>query len=114
MGVTTLDPEDGLLRLTRERRARASHQLGVSLGLAAAVRLEALERKIEERLEVEAIGEEVNHALNLSKLSERIFGAEKGLHALRYELNSEASVLEASDVLSENSLAERLYDQVLQ
>lgn len=55
----------------------------------------------------------MGHALSLSDLSARIFEAEKGLHELRYELNSEAGVLEPSDLLEQHALAERLYEQVV-
>merc|ERR1712032_1109898 len=51
--ITALDPDSGAIHLTRDTWVRASHQLGFSLGLAVAVRLLALERRIEGRLEAE-------------------------------------------------------------
>jgi len=113
--ITAVDPKDGCIRLTRDPWARTSHQLGLSLGLAVAVRLDALERRIEGRLEASwrNMHSEGHGALNLSGVSDRIFETEKGLHALRYELNSEAGLLDASDLLWEHALAERLYDQVV-
>ena len=50
-GEACLDPYDGVLRLTKDPEARASQVLGLSLGLAVAVRLDALERRIEQQLE---------------------------------------------------------------
>merc|ERR1719393_303361 len=55
----------------------------------------------------------VRGSINLSGVSDRIFTAETGLHELRYELNSEAGLLDAPDLLWEHALAERLYDQVV-
>lgn len=112
--VTALAREDGLVRLTRDTYARASDQLGISLGLAVAVRLEALENKIEARLEADwdKLNRDSDSNWNLSAVSDRIFIAEKGLHKLRYELNSDRSLLDASDLVWEHSFAERLYDQV--
>lgn len=114
--ITTLDPDNGSVRLTRDLWARASNQLGISLGLAAAVRLSALERRIEVRLESEWRDmevEDVHRRLNLGRVSHGIFTAERGLHELRYELNSEAGLLDAPDLLLEHALEERLYDQVV-
>jgi len=113
--ITTVDPKDGSIRLTRDPWSRTSHQLGLSLGLAVAVRLDALERQIEARLEANwrDMHAESNRTLNLSGVSDRIFETEKGLHTLRYELNSEAGLLDAPDLLWEHALAERLYDQVV-
>jgi len=51
--------------------------------------------------------------LNPSRVSHRIFLTEKGLHELRYELNSEAGLLDAPELLWDHALAERLFDQVV-
>merc|ERR1712113_418076 len=56
---------------------------------------------------------EVSHTLNLNRVSHRIFVMEKQLHDMRYELNSEAGILDAPDLLWEHAVAERLYDQVV-
>jgi len=103
------------VKLTRDPLARASHQLGIALGLAVAVRLDALERQIEAKLEDNwrEISKEAKKTLNLTAVSHRIFVMETGLHDLRYELNSEAGFVDAPDLLWEHALAERLYDQVL-
>lgn len=113
--ITAVDVQDGSVRLTRDPWVRTSHQLGLSLGLAVAVRLDALERQIEARLEANwhDMHEKVHRTINLSAVSEQIFVTEKGLHGLRYELNSEAGILDAPDLLWEHALAERLYDQVV-
>lgn len=113
--ITAVDPQDGSVKLTRDPLARASHQLGISLGLAVAVRLDALETQIEARLEENwrDISREANHSLNLSAVSHRIFVMATGLHDLRYELNSEAGLVDAPDLLWEHAMAERLYDQVV-
>lgn len=114
--ITTVDTKDGSICLTRDPYHRTSHQLGLSLGMAVAVRLDALEKRIEARLEAnwrDMHSEVGHHSLNLSAVSDRIFETEKGLHALRYELNSEAGLLDAPDLLWEHALAERLYDQVV-
>merc|ERR1740121_3551815 len=89
---TVFDPHDGTLRLTTSIQTRSSHQLGLSLGLAVAVRLDALERKIERRLDADwkDMRSQARHAMNLSGVSHRIFEAENVIHELRYELNSEA------------------------
>eukprot|EP00929_Paragymnodinium_shiwhaense_P122392 TRINITY_DN9509_c0_g1_i8.p1 TRINITY_DN9509_c0_g1~~TRINITY_DN9509_c0_g1_i8.p1 ORF type:complete len:966 (+),score=192.27 TRINITY_DN9509_c0_g1_i8:137-3034(+) len=111
-GVITAVDADGSLRLSRDHLARTSHQLSVSLGLAVAVRLDALERRIEERLDFEWRDMQTEvHGFNLSHISHRIFVAEKGLHELRYELNSEAGLLDAPDLLWEDAMGERLYDK---
>jgi len=112
---TELDPYDGVLRLTRDPKSRASHQLGLSLGLAVAARLDALEKRIEGQLEEDwqVMQAEADRSFNLSHLSHRIFMTEKGLHELRYELNSEAGLLDAPDLLWDHALAERLFDQVV-
>merc|ERR1712091_788876 len=69
--------------------------------------------QIEERLEAEWDNMQTEvKGWNLSNISHRIFVAEKGLHELRYELNSEAGILEPPDLLWEDPLAERLYEQV--
>eukprot|EP00927_Polykrikos_kofoidii_P048498 TRINITY_DN42771_c0_g1_i1.p1 TRINITY_DN42771_c0_g1~~TRINITY_DN42771_c0_g1_i1.p1 ORF type:complete len:441 (+),score=57.72 TRINITY_DN42771_c0_g1_i1:83-1405(+) len=114
-GVTTsLDVQEGTLSLTSDTRLRTSHQLGLSLGLAVAVRLDNLERRIEAKLDAERLDLYAQvRSLNLSTVSHRIFEAETGLHELRYGLNSEAGVLDAPDLLWEHALAERLYDQVV-
>jgi len=113
--ITAVDPQDGSVKLTRDPLARASHQLGIALGLAVAVRLDALERQIEAKLEDNwrEISKEAKKTLNLTAVSHRIFVMETGLHDLRYELNSEAGFVDAPDLLWEHALAERLYDQVL-
>merc|ERR1719316_1609317 len=114
--ITALDAQDGTIRLTRDIWSRTSHMLGVSLGLAVAVRLDALERRIDARLEAEwrNMHEEVRKSsFNLSGVSNNIFVAETGLHELRYALNSEAGPLDAPDLLWDHALAERLYDQVV-
>lgn len=113
--ITAVHPQDGSVKLTRDPLARASHQLGLSLGLAVAVRLDALERQIESKLEEDwkGIAREASHHLNLSAVSHRIFDMETGLHDLRYELNSEAGLVDAPELLWEHALAERLYDQVV-
>merc|ERR1719316_152362 len=51
--ITALDAQDGTIRLTRDSWSRTSHMLGLSLGLAVAVRLDALERRIDARLKEE-------------------------------------------------------------
>eukprot|EP00440_Ansanella_granifera_P016880 gb/GFBE01018342.1/.p1 GENE.gb/GFBE01018342.1/~~gb/GFBE01018342.1/.p1 ORF type:complete len:204 (+),score=41.69 gb/GFBE01018342.1/:1-612(+) len=118
---TELDKKDGILRLTSNDEVRASHQLAISLGLAVAVRLDALERKIERRLEQDWQGlqkevrrlQPMNMMLNLSSVSHRIFVDENMLHSMRYELNAEAGLLDPPELLWEHALAERLYDQVV-
>ncbi|CAK0838423.1 unnamed protein product, partial [Prorocentrum cordatum] len=113
--ISAVDKEDGRVRLTRDPWARASHQCGLSLGLAVAVRLDALERRIEPRLEStwrDMHTTSLPH-WNLSTISHKIFETEKGLHDVRFELNSEAGLLDAPDLLWEQALAERLYDQVV-
>lgn len=112
---TVLDPHDGSLRLTTCEETRASHQLGLSLGLAVAVRLDALETKIERRLQADwqDMRADVRLIVNLSGVSHRIFVEENVLHEMRNELNSEAGLLDAPDLLWEHALAERLYDQVV-
>merc|ERR1719215_539453 len=87
--------------------------LGLSLGLAVAVRLDALERRIDSRLEADWRNIDVHKSLNLSGITHRIFESETGLHELRYELNSEAGLLDAPDLLWEHARAERLYDKVV-
>jgi len=112
---TRLDPLNGCVRLTNNLESRASDKLGLSLGLASAVRLDALEKRIEKRLEADwesmrAVGQ---HTLDLSNVSDCIFIAENGVHELRYELNSKAGVLDAPDLLWEHASAEHLHDQVI-
>lgn len=113
--ITALNSQDGSVKLTRDLVARASHQLGISLGLAVAVRLDALERRIEGHLDNywKDIHKEAGKTVNLSAVSHRIFVMETGMHDLRYELNSEAGLVDAPDLLWEHALAERLYDQVV-
>lgn len=113
--ITALDPQDGAVKLARDTAGRPSHQLGISLGLAVAVRLDSLERQIEAKLEDNwrEMNREALSSLNLSAVSHRIFVMETNLHDLRYELNSEAGRVNAPDLLGEHALAERLYDQVL-
>jgi len=96
--------------LTADLAHRASHQLGLSLGLAVAVRLDFLERQIEAKLENNwrHMHKQASHTINLSKVSHRIFEMEKGLHDLRYELNSEAGLLDAPDLLWEYALEDAL------
>lgn len=115
--ITALDPQDGSLKLTRDHMARASHQLGVSMGLAVAVRLEQMEKHIEAKLEADwrHLNSEVGSTIgvaSLSGVSHRIFRAEKGLHELRYELNS-VDILDVPHLLSDHAVAEGLYDQVV-
>jgi len=112
---TRLDPLNGCLTLTSNLGSRASDKLGLSLGLASAVRLDALEKRIEKRLEAdwESMHGVGQHTLNLSNVSHCIFIAENGLHALRYELNTEAGALDAPDLLWEHASAEHLHDQVI-
>lgn len=115
--TTSLGTNDGILYLTTRAESRTSHQLGLSLGLAVAVRLEALERRIEQRLEADwrdmraAIKSPIG--ILTSEVSDRIFEAENGLHELRYDLNSEAGLLDAPDLLWEYARTENLYDQVV-
>lgn len=113
--ITAISSQDGSVKLTRDPLARASHQLGISLGLAVAVRLDALERQIEAKLDDnwKEITREAGKTLNLSAVSHTLFVMETGLHDLRYELNSEAGLVDAPDLLWEHALAERLYDQVV-
>lgn len=118
---SSLNRADGTLNLTLDPQARVYHQIGISLGLAVAVRLEALEKQIEEKLESdwEDLHREVirlqTHKViaDLSTISHRTFVAENTLHELRYALNAEAGLLDAPELLWEHALAEKLYDQVL-
>eukprot|EP00747_Dinoflagellata_sp_TGD_P138702 gnl/TRDRNA2_/TRDRNA2_175814_c1_seq1.p1 gnl/TRDRNA2_/TRDRNA2_175814_c1~~gnl/TRDRNA2_/TRDRNA2_175814_c1_seq1.p1 ORF type:complete len:419 (-),score=47.45 gnl/TRDRNA2_/TRDRNA2_175814_c1_seq1:126-1298(-) len=110
---TSFNPHDGLLQLAhRSAEDRASHQLGLSLGLAVAVRLDALERRIEEHLETyrRSMHAESHRTFFLSDVSQRIFVAERRLHELRYELTD---LLEAPDLLWDHAEVEHLYDQVV-
>ncbi|CAK0908688.1 unnamed protein product [Prorocentrum cordatum] len=78
-------------------------------------RAAAEERRIEPRLEStwrDMHTTSLPH-WNLSTISHKIFETEKGLHDVRFELNSEAGLLDAPDLLWEQALAERLYDQVV-
>lgn len=113
---TRLDAHENCVRLARDPDEANAHLLGISLGLAVAVRLEALEVHIESRLEKywDDMNSKMDRPLmNLSKVTDRIFVAERGLHELRYALNSEAGQLDHADLLDDHPLAERLYDQTV-
>lgn len=113
--ISSVDAQEGSVWLTRDPQERQNHQLGVSLGLAVAVRVDALERQIEAKLDENwrEISREGKNTIFLAAVSHRIFIMESGLHDLRYELNSEAGHVDAPEVLWEHSIAERLYEQVL-
>jgi len=113
--TTSINQHDGCVQLTVNPQERSAHQIGLSLGLASAVRLEALEKRIERQLEVDwrDMRSQAGIILNLSSVSRRIFLAENTLHELRYELNSEAGSFNAADLLWDHAPAERLYDKVV-
>jgi len=113
--VTDVNAQDGSVRLTRDPFMRPQHELGISLGLAAAARLDALEHQIETKLEENwrDIPREAKRTINLSSVSHRIFVMETSLHDLRYELNSEAGCVDAPDILWDHAMPERLYEAVL-
>eukprot|EP00930_Biecheleria_cincta_P055926 TRINITY_DN42173_c0_g1_i1.p1 TRINITY_DN42173_c0_g1~~TRINITY_DN42173_c0_g1_i1.p1 ORF type:complete len:389 (-),score=70.26 TRINITY_DN42173_c0_g1_i1:24-1190(-) len=117
--VTKIDKEDGCIHLTSNPEERGSDQLAVSLGMAVAVRLEALEKKIERQLEADwqALQKETRKLrhmmLNLSNISHRIFVDENMIHSMRYELNAQAGLLDPPELLWEHAPAERLYDKVV-
>jgi len=94
---TKLDPLHGCLRLT------------------SAVRLDALEKQIERRLEADrqSMCAVSQHTSNLGSVSDCSFIAEDTLHELRYELHAEKRVLDAPDLPQEHASIERFHDQVI-
>lgn len=118
---TKIDKEDGCIHLSSNPEERASDQLAVSLGMAVAVRLEGLEKKIERQLEEDWQGLQKETRklqpnammLNLSNISHKIFVDENMIHSMRYELNAQAGLLDPPELLWEHAPAERLYDKVV-
>ncbi|CAE7445568.1 Rmnd1 [Symbiodinium natans] len=128
---TRLDQITGQLRIRAFQEAEWSQeadrearleQIAISLGMDVAVRLEALETKIERKIqedwkalekEMEDLEKRFAMFVSLKDISNRVFKYEKMIHQMRYELNAEGRFLDSPDLLWENHNEERIHDQVV-
>ncbi|KAI4837966.1 hypothetical protein MKS88_003387 [Plasmodium brasilianum] len=96
---------------------RTTDKISFSFGLLSAVRLNNLEKKIENKLllennNIEILKKKIK-STNLDLLSKQLFTSKITLHNLRYELNIEQDILDVPEALWELEYQKKLFLNIL-
>lgn len=96
---------------------RITDKISFSFGLLSAVRLNNLEKKIENKLlyennNIETLKKKIK-STNLDLLSKQLFSSKITLHNLRYELNIEQDILDVPETLWELEYQKKLFLNIL-
>ncbi|CDU16764.1 hypothetical protein, variant [Plasmodium yoelii 17X] len=96
---------------------RCTDKISFSFGLLSAVRLNNLEKKIENKLllennNIENLKQKIKSS-NLDLLSKQLFYSKTTLHNLRYELNIEQDILDVPEPLWEYEYQKKLFLNLL-
>ncbi|CRG99188.1 conserved Plasmodium protein, unknown function [Plasmodium relictum] len=96
---------------------RTTDKISFSFGLLSAVRLNNLEKKIENKLllennNIDILKKKIKSS-NLDLLSKQLFSSKITLHNLRYELNIEQDILDVPEALWELEYQKKLFLNIL-